>query len=68
MQVESSKSRLRGLPRAFHLPFRQAIICRERFQTVPYDVRRNKPAACFDTGKDEGNPAKRGTDGRFSAA
>jgi len=28
------------------------------------DVRRNKPAPCFDTGKDEGNKA----DGRFSAA
>ena len=36
MQGESSKSRLRGLPRAFHLPFRQAILCRERFETVPY--------------------------------
>mgnify|MGYP003457678893 CR=1 FL=1 len=26
MQVESAKSRLRGRPRAFHLPFRQAIL------------------------------------------
>ena len=41
MQVESTKSRLRGRPRAFHLPFRQAILCRERFQTVPYSVRCN---------------------------
>jgi hypothetical protein len=27
---------------------------KERFQTVPYDVCRNKPAPCFDMGKDEG--------------
>jgi len=26
MQVESAKSRLRGRPQAFHLPFRQAIL------------------------------------------
>jgi hypothetical protein len=30
-------------------------------------VLRNKPSPCIDTGKDKGNPAKRGTDGCFSA-
>ena len=35
MQVESPKSRLRGLPRAFHLPFRQAILCRGRIYASP---------------------------------
>jgi hypothetical protein len=44
MQVESSKSRLLGAPE---------ILCRERFQTVPYDVHGNKPAV-LETGKDEG--------------
>ena len=39
----------------FEIPFTGApeILCRERFQTVPYGVRRNKPAPCFDTGKGE---------------
>jgi hypothetical protein len=32
------------------------ILCRERFQTIPYDVRRNKPAPGFDTGKDKETP------------
>jgi hypothetical protein len=34
-----------------------------RLEAYP-DVRRNKPAPCFDTGKDEENA----TDGRFSTA
>ena len=42
------------------------ILCRERFQTVPYGVRRNKPAPCIDTGRDESNPAKHQTEGYFS--
>ncbi len=27
------------------------IFCRERFQTVPYGVRRNKPAPCLTRGR-----------------
>ena len=42
MQVESSKSRLLGAPE---------ILCRERFQTVPYDVHGNKPAPCLTRGR-----------------
>ena len=42
MQVESAKSRLRGAPE---------ILCRERFQTVPYDVHGNKPAPCLTRGR-----------------
>jgi hypothetical protein len=45
MQVEPCEIPFTGAPE---------ILCRERFQTVPYDVRRNKPAPCFDTMKDEG--------------
>jgi len=45
MQVESCEIPLTGAPE---------ILCRERFHTVPYDVRRNKPAPRFDTGKNEG--------------
>ena len=48
------------------------ILCRERFQTVPYDVRRNKPAPCLTRGRMSETPqmgvfqqpAKGGQDGR----
>jgi len=64
MQVESAKSRLRRPSRAFHQPFRQAILCRERFETVPYRYTPKQACPVLDTGKDEGNAA----DGLFSAA
>jgi hypothetical protein len=51
MQVEVCEIPLAGAPE---------ILRNEAY----LDVRRNKPAPCFDTGKDEGNEA----DGRFSAA
>ena len=44
---------MQGLRSAFHLPVRQAILRNEAY----LEVRRNKPAPCFDTGKDEGNEA-----------
>jgi len=53
-----------GPSSAFHLPFRQAILCRERFETVPYRYTPQQACPVLDTGKDEGNAA----DGRFSAA
>jgi len=55
MQVESAKSRLRG----------PKILCRERFETVPYWCTLQQACPVLDTTKDEGNPAKRGTDGHF---
>jgi hypothetical protein len=45
MQVEPCKIPFAGAPE---------IPCRERIYAFPTDVRRNKPAPCFDTGKDEG--------------
>jgi hypothetical protein len=30
------------------------ILCRERFQTVSYDVRRNEPAPCMTQGRMRG--------------
>jgi len=46
MQVESSKPVYGGARGAHHLPVRQAIIYRERFETVPYSVRcKNLPRA-----------------------
>jgi len=67
MQVEPAKSRLPEPLRAFHLPFRQAILCRERFETVPYCGTPQQACPVLDTTKDKGNPANRGTDGHFSA-
>jgi len=48
MRVESSKSRLRGLPKSF---------VGNGLKPFPTAVHRNKPAPWFDTGKDEGNTA-----------
>jgi len=44
------------------------IICREQVETVPYRCTPQEACPALDKGKDEGNPAKRGTDGRFSTA
>jgi hypothetical protein len=44
------------------------IVCRERFETVPYGIPPQQACPCLDTGKDERNPAKRGIDGCFLAA
>ena len=49
-------------------PKDRQILCRERFKTVPYRFTLQQACPVLDTGQDEGNPAKRGTDGRFSAA
>jgi hypothetical protein len=42
---------MQGARGAFHLSVRQAILCRERFETVPYDVRHNKPVPCLTRGR-----------------
>ena len=47
MQVEPAKSRLRGPLRAFHLPFRQAILLGNGLKPFPTAVPRNRPAPCL---------------------
>jgi len=47
MQVELCEIPLAGAPE---------ILYRERFQTVPYDVRRNEPAPCLTRGRMRGTP------------
>jgi hypothetical protein len=56
---------MQGSRGVFHLPFRQAILCRERFQTVPYDVRRNEPAPCLTRGRMREIPRSAGLMGVF---
>ena len=58
MQVESAKSRLRGLPRAFHLPIRQAIlaVASRRIRSNSWHARekvsgRNAADACLPVGR-----------------
>ena len=58
MRVEFAKPRLSGAPE---------LLCRERFETVPYKGTVQQSCPVLDTGRDEGNPARCGTDGRFSA-
>jgi hypothetical protein len=58
-------AQIQGSRGAFHLPVRQAILCRERFQTVPYGVRRNKPAPCLTRGGMRAIPRSAGLMGVF---
>jgi hypothetical protein len=48
---------MQGARGSFHLPVRQAILCRERFETVPYGPTLHQACPVLDTGKDEGNAA-----------
>jgi hypothetical protein len=58
---------MQGPRGGFHLPVRQAILCRERFETGPYCGTPQQACPVFDTEKDKGNPAECGADGHFSA-
>src|SRR4030067_1175046 len=56
MQVEPCEIPPAGAPK---------ILCRERFQTVPYDVRCNKPAPCLTRGRMRAIPRSAGQMGVF---